>query len=235
MTAAVLTGFEATIALARLALTRLLRGKALWFALGLGLLPSLLALAWRAGNAEVMTVWERSVTSYALVMTIIAPILVASSLSDEIDDRTAAYLWSRAVPRWTVVAGKLLALAPVVAVALVLGLTVSWALLGGPAAVPAEVFARTALGLTAGAIGCSAVSALIATLAPRFAVPVAVAWLLLFDATIGALDVGLHVVTVSFGVRAIAFGASGISGPVSLLALTVLALALAIRRVDRIE
>ena len=146
MTAAVLTGFEATIALARLALTRLLRGKALWFALGLGLLPSLLALAWRAGNAEVMTVWERSVTSYALVMTIIAPILVASSLSDEIDDRTAAYLWSRAVPRWTVVAGKLLALAPVVAVALVLGLTVSWALLGGPAAVPAEVFARTALG-----------------------------------------------------------------------------------------
>lgn len=235
MTASILTGLEATTALARLSLRRVLRGKALWFALGLGLLPCLLSIAWRAHDTAGIEVWDRGITTFALVMTIIAPILVASSLSDEIDDRTAAYLWSRAVPRWSVVAGKLLGLAPVVALALALGLTASWGILGGPAAVPVADFARTLLAFVAGAIGCSAVSALIATLAPRFAVPVAVAWLLLFDATIGALDVGLHVITVSFGVRAIATGSSGVAGPISLVALTALALAIAIRRVERIE
>ena len=120
MTATTLTGWQATTALARLSLRRVLRGKALWFAIAIGLFPCLLAIAWRANSLAGVEAWDRVTVTFALVMAIVAPILVASSLSDEIDDRTAAYLWSRAVPRWTVVSGKLLGLAPVVAGSLVL-------------------------------------------------------------------------------------------------------------------
>jgi|JI10StandDraft_1071094.scaffolds.fasta_scaffold565267_1 ABC-type transport system involved in multi-copper enzyme maturation permease subunit len=235
MTATTLTGWQATTALARLSLRRVLRGKALWFAIAIGLFPCLLAIAWRANSLAGVEAWDRVTVTFALVMAIVAPILVASSLSDEIDDRTAAYLWSRAVPRWTVVSGKLLGLAPVVAGSLVLGLLACWLILGGPTVVSGAEFARALVGFVAGAIGCSAVSALIATLAPRFAVPIAVAWLLLLDATVGALDVGLHAITVSFGTKAIARGDDGLVGPLSLVVITVLALAIACYRVDKIE
>lgn len=235
MTATMLSGMQATTALARLSLRRVLRGKSLWFAVGLGLFPCLLAVAWRANSLDSVEAWDRVTVTVALVMAIVAPILVASSLSDEIDDRTAAYLWSRAIPRWTVVSGKLLGLAPIVAGSLVLGLTACWLILGAAAAAPGPDFARALVAFVAGAIGCSAVSALIATLAPRFAVPVAVAWLLLLDATVGALDVGLHAITVSFGTKAIARGDDGLAGPLSLAILTLVALAIACYRVDKIE
>ena len=45
----------------------------------------------------------------SLLLTVIPPILVASSIADEIDDKTSAYLWSRALPRWSIVLGKFLA------------------------------------------------------------------------------------------------------------------------------
>ena len=118
---------------------------------------------------------------------------------------------------------------------LVLGLLACWLILGGPTVVSGAEFARALVGFVAGAIGCSAVSALIATLAPRFAVPIAVAWLLLLDATVGALDVGLHAITVSFGTKAIARGDDGLVGPLSLVIITVLALGIACYRVDKIE
>lgn len=235
MTATYLTGPQAVTAIARLSLLRLVRGKALWFALGIGLLPVLLAWAWAAHGTAELEAWDRLIVSFTMVMGIIAPILIASSLSDEIDDRTAAYLWSRAVPRGSVIVGKLLGLAPVVAVPLILGLTLSWLILGGPSTIGGPIYLRTIGAFVLGAIGASSISALIATLAPRFATPIAVGWMLVVDTTFAGFDVSIHSITVSYGTRALARGSSDPVGPISLLVLIALSLAWSLRRVKRIE
>jgi hypothetical protein len=68
------------------------------------------------------------------------------------------------------------------------------------------------LGLTAGALAASAISAMIATLLPRFAVPIAVCWLSAPRRAVGALDLnGVHVIAASFGARAMADG-GGVAG-----------------------
>ncbi len=234
MSATYLSGAQASTAIARLALLRTARGKALWFALALGLLPVLLGWAWRADGTAPLEAWDRLLVTFTMVMGIIAPILVASSLSDEIDDRTAAYLWSRAVPRWSVVTGKLLAMAPIVAAPLLLGLTLAWIVIG-PGAIGTLTFARTIGAFALGAVGASALSALIATLAPRFATPLAVGWMLIIDTTFAGFDISLRAITVSYGTRAIARGSTDPVGAISLLVLTALALAWSIRRVKRIE
>lgn len=243
-----LSGWEATRAIGALSLRRVLRGKALWVALGLALLPCLLAVARRAHGSDAYESWRITFGFFLLVLPIVPPILVAASLSDELDDKTSAYLWSRALPRWSVVSGKLLGLAPVCAAAMLVGLTLSWFILGGDAEIgqraagdwnanaeAAPVFWRHAVGLTAGAIGASAISALFATLVPRFAVPIAVCWLLLLDAPIGALDMNLHVLAISYGAREIAKGAHVLTGVTSLSALVAIALAISMRRIARLE
>jgi ABC-type transport system involved in multi-copper enzyme maturation permease subunit len=235
MTTSVLTGFEATTALARLSFKRVLRGKAVWFAFGLGLLPNVLTLVMRIHGSDAKHGWNGIIGTFLVLMAIIPPILIASSLSDEIDDKTSAYLWSRAVPRWSVVTGKLLGLVPVAALSMIVGLFVAWMILGAGPALGGIALERAVIGFTAGTIGASAISAMIATIAPRFAVPIAVCWLLLLDATVGSVDMNLHVITISFGARNIAYGDGGLAGPVSLAILTVLSLAIAIRRVSRLE
>jgi ABC-type transport system involved in multi-copper enzyme maturation permease subunit len=232
MTTSYLSGLEATTAIARLSVRRVLRGKAIWFAVALGLLPTLLAIAQRVNGADLTQAWNASLTSYTAILAIVAPILVAASLSDEIDDRTSAYLWSRALPRWSVVTGKLLGLAPIAAAVVAVGLTATW-LIQGQGSV--GLLARGLAGFTAGALGACAISAMVATLFPRFAVPIAVSWLLLLDGAIGAIDAGVHVIAVSFGARAIADGDGGLAAPLSLVTLTAIAIAVAIWRVDRIE
>jgi len=228
-----LSGWEATTALARLSLRRMLRGKTLWVTLAIGLLPCLIAV-FAQRNQSALEAWASTLKLALPLIAIIPPILVATSLSDEIDEKTSAYLWSRALPRWSVVTGKLLALAPVAATLSALGLLLSWAIFGGPAAVPAAVVGRTLLGVFAGGIAASVVSAMFATVAPRFAVPLAIGWLLL-DSMVGALSMNLHVIAVSFGPRALASGTQVVTGVISLAVLTAIALTIAVRRIDRIE
>ena len=229
-----LSGWEATTALARLALRRILRGKTMWVALAVSLLPCLIAVLVRANSHDAIKAWTELLKYVLPLIAIIPPILVASSLSDEIDEKTAAYLWSRALPRWSVVTGKLLGLAPIAAGAIALGMALSWLILGGPTAVPSAMFGRTILGLAAGTVAASVVSAMFATLAPRFAVPLAIGWLL-FDSLIGSLSMNLHAIAVSFGARAIARDVDVATGAISLLVLTTIALIIALRRIDRIE
>lgn len=229
-----LSGWDATAALARLAMRRVVRGKALWFAIALGLLPCALALIFKLNDRDPINGWGDLVDAFVPLLAIVPPILVASSLSDEIDDKTSSYLWSRALPRWTVVTGKLLGLIPVAALSIVLGITIAWLILGTSGAVPTGMFVRTVLAVAAGAAASSTVSAMWATLFPRFAVPIAVGWLLL-DTVIGALDMNIHVIAVTFGPRAFIDLEHTLAGAISLVVLTAIALAVAVWRVDRIE
>lgn len=237
MTTTTLTGWQATAALARLSLKRAARGKALWVTMALSLVPTLYAIAFRAADRVSPDRWEGAVMMTSLLLTVIPPILVASSIADEIDDKTSAYLWSRALPRWSIVLGKFLGLVPIAIAAPIVAVAISFAVLGSAAASVTDL-ERAVAGLALGTMAASAIAAMIATVMPRFAVAGAVCWLLLIDAPVGALDLNLHVVTASFGARTVAgFGgdASLASALISLAVITAGGLAIAIRRMERIE
>src|SRR5687767_12060107 len=99
-------------------LKRFVRGRAIWVCLLIACGPLVPATAMRIeGDAEA----GEALTVFTLfVMMILPPAFVASSLGEEIEERTTTYLWSRPVPRWAVLVGKLLALAPI-AMLLVIG------------------------------------------------------------------------------------------------------------------
>lgn len=227
-----LSGGHATRALAGLALTRAVRGKALWIALALVLLP-LIVVGVRVGLGHPADeIWETAFGTTLLVLPVVPSILVSASLSDELEEKTAAYLWSRALPRWSIVAGKLVGLAPIAAVIVVLGLTGAWALIGGPSAIPADTFARGVVGMAAGALAGATIAAMWATIVPRHAVAVSVVWLLFVDLPLGTLPVKVHYLSASFAALAIAgFEATAADGVAAFALLIVVPTAIAIRRI----
>ena len=105
------SGLATTRTMASLTLRRLTRGRALGVSLVIAALPVAYAAAMRAvgqtGIGQELFAFE------VLVLAVLAPMLVGSSIGEEIEDRTTTYLWSRPVPRWAILAGKLAALAPV--------------------------------------------------------------------------------------------------------------------------
>jgi ABC-type transport system involved in multi-copper enzyme maturation permease subunit len=236
MTTTRLSGWDATIALAALSFRRALRGKSLWVVLVLALLPNIVT-AFQVGNhVSLETTWDTLFTFTILVLSVAVPIQVASSLADEVDDKTSAYLWSRAIPRWSMVTGKLLGLVPLSTALVLLQVVIGWLIIG-PGQIPGSDLGRVALATLAGAIGTAAMSAMFATLLPRFAVPLAMCWLLVLDSWIGALDMNLHVIATSFGARAIA----GIGdhdptvGVISLATIVAVSMTIAVRRIQRLE
>jgi ABC-type transport system involved in multi-copper enzyme maturation permease subunit len=232
-----LSGGAATLALARLALVRAVRGKAMWLALGLALLPVIIVSVRVGLGHDRDDVWRAALELSLLILTVVPSILVGPSLADELEDKTSAYLWSRALPRWSIVAGKLLGLAPAAMLILLSGLTLSWAVAGGPSAVPADVALRGLAGLAAAGLVASVLVAAIATLVPRHAVATAVVYLLIVDAPLGALPLKLQFVSVAFGGRAIAgFTDSGVAaGAITLVAIGALTGALSLWRIGRME
>ncbi len=231
-----LSGLAATRALAALALVRAARGKALWIALALALLP-VIVVSVRVGlDHDRADVWRAAFELSLLTLPIVPAILIGPSLADELEDRTSAYLWSRALPRWSIVVGKLVGLAPVAAVCLTVGLATSWLVAGGPGAVAVADAGRGLGALAAAGVAASAVVAAIATLVPRHAVATAVVWLLFVDAPVGALPIALQHGSIGFGARAVAgFGPDAVTGALTLVAVTALAVALAVRRIARME
>src|SRR5262245_16324051 len=109
MTNGVPSTASALLTLMRVTLRRFMRGRGKWVVLVIALFPSVFAAAYpgRDGVMEVLSVAEM------FVLALLPAIFVSSSIGEEIEDRTTTYLWSRPIARWTVVAGKVLALAPI--------------------------------------------------------------------------------------------------------------------------
>jgi ABC-type transport system involved in multi-copper enzyme maturation permease subunit len=232
-----LSGAAATLALARLALVRAIRGRALWIAAALALLP-VVVVSVRVGLGHGHDdVWRTAFELTLLTLPIVPSILIGPSLADELEDKTSAYLWSRALPRWSIITGKLLGLAPIAAVILVVALSVSWMVIGGPAAVPAGVAVGGLVGVGAAALTGSAMVAGLSTLLPRHAVAVSVVWLLFVDSSIGSLPLKLRYLSISFGGRTLAgFTDVGLAaGTITLLALAGAGVAVAVLRIARME
>jgi ABC-type transport system involved in multi-copper enzyme maturation permease subunit len=216
------------------------RGKAMWIGMAIALLP-LVVVGVRVGlGHERGDIWEAAFGLTFLTLPIVPSILIGPSLSDELEDKTAAYLWSRALPRWSIVSGKLLGLAPIAAAIAAGSLAISWMVLGGPGSVPVDVGVRGLVGIGASALVASALVGAIATLVPRHAVAVSVVYLLFVDILVGALPIKLKYISISFGGSAIAGLNEGgyvspFAGVATLVVIGTLSVTIAVTRIARME
>lgn len=192
-TARVPTTTAVLLTLVRVTWLRLFRGRALWVSVLIAMLPVVLAVAVPTHSFEAVEVVQ------FLVMVLLPPMFVASSLGEEIEDRTTTYLWSRPIARWTVVAGKLIALAPVAMVLVVAGWFLAVQLgLGEP---PPTI---TLVAFGSGALAVAALSAGLATLVPRHGMALSIAYLVIMDLTLGAVPASINYISITRHVRAIA-------------------------------
>jgi hypothetical protein len=149
-----------------------------------------------------------------VILALIAAMFVASSIGDEIEQRTSTYLWSRPIARWTVLAGKLGALAPIAT-----GLVVaSWiaAIAMWTRDLPSL---RSIAALAEGGAAACLATAGIAALVPRHALALSIGYLLL-DNFLSALPFSLRELTLGYQISALGGFAddTAIAGPVIALA-----------------
>ena len=183
--------------IAGLTLKRLLRGRTLWVAAVIALVPVAFgAILRQQGPRGDLT--DELLTFQMLVLAVLPPMFIASSIGEEIEDRTMTYLWSRPLPRWAVVVGKLLALAPISMVLVVVSWHLACAL--GLTVVPPL---RTHAALAAAAAVVSSISTGIAVLVPRHGMALTIGYMLMdfwvgiMPASIQNLSVLHHVNTIS--------------------------------------
>ncbi|MCX5742073.1 MAG: ABC transporter permease subunit [Proteobacteria bacterium] len=227
---------SAMITIAWVALVRLVRGRALWIALVMALLPIGYALVVRDGGRPDLPADLFAVEQ--LLLVVVPPMLLAAAIGDELEDRTTAYLWSRPVPRWSVLAGKLVALAPI-AIVLVLASWIVAGLVGSGSAPPLGTVAA----LAAGGLVIAIVAMGLATLVPKHGIALTVTYFLFLDLPIGALPASLRYLSVTHHVRTLAGTKTAAlaqldpQGP-AVLALALIACgwsAIALWRIRRIE
>jgi len=188
--------------IARLTLKRLIRGQAMWVALGIAILPVIVAIVLRQAVHDRVERLAFTLELYVVemfVLSVVPALFVASSIGEEIEDKTITYLWSRPLSRWHVIAGKLLALAPIA-----MGVTLVGWLLSIQVASDALAPAWTIVGIAAAALAISMVAAGIATLAPKHGMALTIIYMLLFDVPIGEIPASLQVLSITHQARLLA-------------------------------
>jgi len=224
---------DTTLTIAALTLKRLMRGKTLWIGLVVALLPVVFAIVLRASFADNSKITSQILAFEMLLLVVLPAMFVGASIGEDIEDRTATYLWSRPVPRAAVIAGKLLALVPIVVV-LVIASWVGGATAGADVAPPAASIA----GVAAGAIATCLTATGIATLVPKHGTALTVVYMLLFDLPVGVLPASLRFLSITHLAHAIADERSQDTPLVCAIALAILGaiwLGVAIFRIRRIE
>ena len=188
--------------IARLTLKRLFRGQAMWVALGIALLPVIVAAVLRESVHDPMARLTFTLDLYVVEMFVLAVVpamFVASSIGEDIEDRTITYLWSRPLPRWHVIAGKLVALAPVAVIVTLLGWLAAMQV-GTDTLAPTW----TLIGIAAAALAISMVAAGIATLAPKHGMALTIIYMLLFDVPVGEIPASLQTLSITHQARGLA-------------------------------
>ncbi|MEO8553573.1 MAG: hypothetical protein ABI678_26550 [Kofleriaceae bacterium] len=214
----------------RLTLTRIGRGRLLWVSVAISILPILAAIPMSLGHHFDKLGAIRNVELF--VLAILPPLFGAPAIAEELEDRTATYLWSRPLARSTILAGRLLALAPCAALVVV----ASW-WLAARVATNEPPPAASIGAFAAGALGVAVLSAGIATLAPKRGMGLAVVYVLLVDLPIGQLPVSLRWLSVTHATGALGGfeSDSAASGAIALAVIAAVWLAVAFRRVGRLE
>jgi ABC-2 type transport system permease protein len=214
--------------IAALTLRRVARGRTLWVSALVAAPPIAFAAFVESGQTA-----SQIFSFELLVLSVLPALLVAAQLGEEIEHRTATYLWSRPVPRWTIVVGKLVALVPVTC-ALAMA---SWAAATTVASVPAPVASFAALAATAAAF--SIMAATLAVLVPRYAMALTICYMLFFDLPLGLMPAALRHLSVTHHGRVLAGlsawpdGATGAA--IGIAAIGVAWGAVALWRIRRLE
>jgi ABC-type Na+ efflux pump permease subunit len=206
---------------------RLLRGRALWVMLGLNFIPLIPSSASR-GEAMELTLGAQT-----FMMLLLPAVFVASAIGEEIEDRTATYLWSRPIARWTLVAGKLLAIAPIAALLIV----ASWnlAMQAGTDKLPSL---QSTLAFAAGAVAVALIAAGVALLVPKHGMALTIIYLVLIDLPMGALPASLQSISVTRQVRLLAeleYAPKLVTPAITLAVIAAVWLALGLYRLRRLE
>ena len=206
---------------------RLFRGRALWVSALIALLPAILA----AVLPKTHDALEGVLVVQFLVLALLPPMFVASSLGEEIEDRTTTYLWSRPIARWTVVVGKLLALAPIAMFLVVAGLVLSRQI------AHQQLSAREILAMAGGALAICALAAGLATLVPKYGMALSIVYVVIFDLPLGAIPASLNTISITKQVRLMMFPeGSGLAQPaITMAIIAAIWLALAMWRIRRLE
>jgi ABC-type transport system involved in multi-copper enzyme maturation permease subunit len=224
-------GVAATLGIAGLTWRRLLRGRAIWITLILSAVPALVAVALigRHNRHGVNDLLEISIW----LLAVLAPLHVASSLSEELEDRTAAYLWSRPIPRWTIVSGKLLALVPLVWAFEVAGAAAAAERVGG-FGVTFHV-ERVALGFGLGTLAAACCSVGISTLWPKHGMAISMVYLLFVDLPMGVIPAALQQLSITHYVRTLAGEPADATTLIGLGVVSLVWLLIALYRIRRLE
>jgi ABC-type transport system involved in multi-copper enzyme maturation permease subunit len=225
------------LAIAGLTWRRLLRGRSLWIAGLIALLPVAFGLVLRTQGPR-RDVVDELLAFQLLVLAVLPPMFISSSIGEEIEDRTMTYLWSRPIPRWTVVIGKLLALAPIAMVLVV----VSWQL-GCALGLESVPDPRSHIALAAGGAAVSAVATGVAVLVPRHGMALTIGYMLL-DFWLGLIPASIKHLSICHAVIAISLpspeGGDGGGGDVATAAVGMAVIAgiwlgIALWRIRRLE
>jgi ABC-type transport system involved in multi-copper enzyme maturation permease subunit len=176
--------------LAGVTLKRLGRGKAFWIAVLFAALPVVYATIVQGRGKETSLRILFTVSTFLLA--IVPAMFVSASIGEEIEERTSTYLWSRPIARWAVLAGKLIALVPLV-IALVV---VSWyaALRVGHSSAPVV---SSCVALAAGCVAASLIAAGIATVLPKHGMSLTIGYMLV-DVFIGKLPFSLRELSITY-------------------------------------
>lgn len=242
--------FTAIAVIARIALARLTRGKAFYFSAGLLVLPIAIAtMVKRPGTTDAFFVGIVVLTTQPLLLFIPA-LHCAGMLADELDDRTYTYLFTHPIPRWTLVAGKLLTTYLVLLVGFTLSVLAQYQVFksgGTPLFAKPEhnyglmrVLTATALGLFGSCCLASAAGAVF----PKRPFAAVFAWILGVELIISNIPTVLARVSLAYHVRRVAWGLAAdqmvgmpsvSSSNLRMLELAALFLAIAAWRLSRAE
>jgi ABC-type transport system involved in multi-copper enzyme maturation permease subunit len=206
---------------------RLLRGRLLWVAGFFALGPMAFAAVVVQSGHTVK--WSDLVATLLLLARVVAPLLSASLIADEFEQKTFTYLWSRPFPRWSVLVGKLVATVPV-SVAILCAATLICFQLGQRGAdTPwqAMALARGLGTVSLAAVSLALVSAGIAVLMPRHGLGVAYAYVLVLDLSLGAMPFSIAKLSISYHVQVLgALAPPGEAGPAAVSAAWLLGIGL---------
>ncbi len=239
---AVLGGAEATMAIARVTFKRVLRGKSLWVVAGLSLLPLVIAGLVRAAakkELDPVDFWGGVMATWTYFQAILPPVLIGSAIAEEIEEKTMTYLWSRPLPRWSIIAGKLVALVPVLWVVLSISVVLPFFLTVPHAGEHTNLLYRSLGSVILGTATAAAVTTGITTLAPRAGLVLSLAYLLFVDRSFAWFEISIAKLSLTYHSLRLSGAYGDIENPVVatiwLLAISAVWLGVAAFQVRRIE
>ena len=195
----VITSLAASLRIARLTRMRLWRSRVLWISGIIGLVPVLIVMADPDANT-----WLELFEVLTVLLVVVPALHLAPWLVEELDERTYTYLWSRPLPRWALLLGKLIALVPIVMAVCAVTLSACFlAMYGGDTGSHLEMLGGSLMALCLGVVGWSATAIGIGGIVPRYATATVIVYFMFLDTAIGSMPFSVQYLGLSFHVREI--------------------------------